>query len=180
MDVTMVKTQAVKFNRARNNLLAVVAFTVINLLALTFDINFMFLFSAFVPQILLIILEYALGGHIGLIVALACTTVYVLCYAMSKRWRAFILVALILFALDTIVMLGAMFLSGAFADFMFNVAFHAWILFYLITGTVAWAKLRRVTPEELKALQAEATQEAQTKELNSALDAITSESDEEQ
>ena len=171
MNVTMVKTQAVKFNRARNNLLAVVAFTALNLLLITFEFNLNFLFSAFVPQILLIFL----GGFspaFGLIVGFAAVSIYVVCYALSKRWRVFILIAFILFAIDSLIMLGFMVITGYFAEFIFDIVFHAWVWFYLITGVIAWAKLSGVTADEFKALQEAVVEETQTEELNSALNVI--------
>jgi len=172
MDASMIKKQAVKFNRARSNLLAVVVLTAVNLLLITFDVNFHFFFSAFVPQVVLIFLE-AFFGSVGVVVAFLSVAIYLVCYALSKRWRVFMLIALILFALDALFMFGTMLYWGEFADFIFNVVFHIWILFYLITGTVAWGKLRRVTPDELQTLQQAVTQDAQTEELNSALDTIT-------
>jgi len=168
----MIKAQAVKFNSARNNLLAVVAFTAINIFLLAFGVDLSFLFSAFVPQILMaIIMESSIPA--GLVVALLSTAVYLLCYALSKRWRAFILVALILFSIDALIMLGFVLVVGALGEFLFNIVFHAWILFYLIKGTVAWVKLMRVTPEDFTAIQQEVATDAQTEELNSALQTIT-------
>jgi len=180
MDPMVIKSQAVRFNRARSNLLAVVAFTVINLIALTLDFNFSFLFSALVPQFVLIVLEEVLGGAVGLVLALGCTAVYLVCYLLSKRWRVFILVALILFALDALVLFGLLFLTGAFGDLLFNILFHGWVLFYLITGTVAWVKLRRVTPDEIAAIQQSVNTEAEAEELDKALDVITPDSDREE
>jgi len=180
MDPMMIKQQAVKFSRSRNNLLAVVAFTVINLFAIMLEFNFTFLFSAIVPQLVYVVLGEVIGGEIGLVVALACTSVYLVCYLLSKRWRAFILVALILFTLDAAVLLGVLVLTGAFGEMIFNILFHGWILFYLITGTVAWAKLRRVTPDELIAIQQEVNTAAEAEELDKALDALTPDSDEEE
>ena len=174
MDSTVIKAQAVKFNKARNNLLAVVAFTVINLFLIAFDFDLSFLFSAFVPQILQIIVHEFFSMSIGLIIGLAFTSVYLVCYALSKRWRVFILIALLLFLIDALIMLGAMFITGAYGEFIFNIAFHAWILFYLITGTVAWVKLGKVTADEFKEIQQEVVQTEQTEELNSALHTVAS------
>jgi len=171
MDKTMIKTQAVKFNRSRSNLIAVVVLTVVNLLALTFDYDFAFLFSAFVPQVLLIFLE-EISVAVGFIAGLLGTSVYFICYLFSKRWRVFMLVALILFLLDALIMLGFMVLTGEYAEFFLNVLFHAWILFYLISGTVAWVKLIGVTPAALKEIQNEVAEYEQKEELESAIDAI--------
>jgi len=169
------KNQAVKFNKSRNNLLAVVAFTAINLILIAFDAEFHFLFSAIIPQVV----QYALYDYIGmemigaLSVALAITSIFLICYALSKRWRFFILVALILFAVDAAFLVLEMVYSGDFVGFSLYVIFHTWILFYLITGTIAWIKLRNVTPGELAAIQTEVTQEADAKELNSAIDTVS-------
>jgi len=172
MDKTMIKIQAVKFNRSRSNLIAVVVFTVVNLLALTFNYDFAFLFSAFVPQLLLIFLE-EISVAAGLIAGLIGTSVYFICYLLSKRWRSFILVALILFLLDALIMLGVMVLTGEYTEFLLNVLFHAWIIFYLISGTFAWVRLIDVTPAALKEIQEEVAEDEQKEELSSAIDAIT-------
>jgi len=163
---------AVRFNRARNNLLAVVVFTTINILLLAFYIDLSFLFSAFVPQILQIV-AHEFNVVAGLIFGLVPTAFYLLFYALSKKWRGFILVALIFFIIDALLMVGFILLTGLFADFLFNIAFHAWILYYLITGTAAWSKLRAVTPGEIIQIQQGAAQQAQAEEIASALKVIS-------
>ena len=55
---------------------------------------------------------------------------------------------------------------------LLNVAFHAWIHFYLITGTIAWVKLRNVSRDEFRDLVAAVEQEANKEELDSALDVV--------
>jgi len=146
-----IKKYAVKFGTARSNLLLVVAFTMANVMLTAFGSDFYLLFSATVPMLALILLEDAMA--VGLIVAMLGVFVYFLCWLLSKRKRVFILVALILFSVDTLLFLattGIVFLLG-FGDFMIivEIAFHGWILYYLITGTAAWAKLRGVTEEQL-------------------------------
>jgi len=171
MDPTKIKTQIVKFNRARNNLLGVVAFTLVNLFLITFGTDLSFLFSAFVPQMILIILEdFSVTG--GLIIAILCTSVYLLCYFLSKRWRVFIIIALMLFAIDTLIMLGIFIIGGTVSYSIPNIAFHAWIMYYLVTGTIAWVKLLDITPDQIKLIQQEVAQEAKKEELNSALNAV--------
>jgi len=174
MNPSMITAHAVKFNKARNNLLAVVAFTSINLLLIAFEINLSFLFSAFVPQVLQVIVHEFNNMLAGLVVGLLAASVYALCYVLSKRWGVFVLVALILFLIDALLMLGFIFLTGAFGDYIFNVIFHAWILYYLITGTMAWANLRHVTPGMLAAVQQEVAQAAQFQETNAALKLVSS------
>jgi len=169
---TLFKAQAVRFNRARNNLLAVVAFTTINLFLIAFEMDLSFLFSAFVPQFLQVIIHDELGMVAGLVVGLVSGSVYLLCYALSKRWRVFILIALILFSLDALAMLGFILYFEVFRDFLFNVVFHAWVLFYLLTGTVAWLRLRRVAQADYQTLQQTVQHEAQAQEVNSAMQVV--------
>jgi len=171
LDTATIKTHAVKFNKARSNLLAVVVFTTINLFLLALEMNLSFLFSAFVPQVLQGIIHHS-SVAMGLIAGLLSMSVYLLCYALSKRWRGFIVVALVLFIIDALLMLGFVLITGTFGDFIFNIVFHAWILYCLVTGTAAWAKLRGLTPHEFDATQQDVAQWVQAEELNSAMQVI--------
>jgi len=171
MNSDNIKKQALNFNRSRNNLLAVIAFTLINLILLALDLDLQFLFSAFVPY-MLFWLFYDISMTIGLGIAVAALSVYLLCYFLSKRYRVFIFIALILFLLDFLLLIGMMLLLGSFAEFIFDLLFHTWISFYLITGTIAWIKLRNTTPEQVEAIRLEAERAEQGTELDSALDVL--------
>jgi len=170
MDVSLIKKQAVKFNQARGALLSVCVLTAINLVLMALDSGFTFIYSASVPQLVYIFIAYGTGNvGLGMAVAMAMTAVYVVCWGLSKRWRAFMLVALILFSIDTLLLLLFSLLAFLGGDVMLlvQIAFAIWITIKLIGGTVAWAKLRHVSPEELMAAeqavsQAEEKQEAQT------------------
>ena len=170
MDVQQIKTQAIRFNRARNNLLAVVILTLANLVLIVLDTNLNFPFSAIVPQVVLI-LFMDIAMPIAMAAAVICVSFYLLFFFLSKRWRVFILVAFIFFAMDTLFLIDIM-LANDFFDFILDIAFHGWIHFYLITGTIAWAKLGNVTRDEFKELVAKVEQEANQEELDSALDTI--------
>ena len=175
MDKEQIKKQAVKFNRGRNNLLLVVILTMANLILIVLDVNLNFPFSAIVPQaILFFIMDASLS--IALTAAIISVSFYLLFFFLSKRWRVFILVAFIFFALDTLFLLDLMF-SYRPADFILDILFHGWIHFYLITGTYAWALLRNVKREDFKAIMAENAKEAEQEELDSALDTVASDDD---
>jgi len=154
-------------------LLAVVAFTVINLGLIVLEMEFHFLFSAIIPQVVQYVLYDFIGMMGGFAVALAITSIYLICYALSKRWRFFILVALILFAIDAAVLVLDMLLTGEYFEYLLYVVFHTWILFYLITGTIAWLQLRKLTPQQMTELQAEIKQAEETEEINSAIDTVS-------
>ena len=167
-----IKNSAVKFNRARNNLLLVVVFTMINLVLIALEMDLSFLFSAIVPQIILFFsIDMSLSLPFAMTVAILCLSFYVLCFALSKRYRVFILIAFLAFATDTAILLYFALISGV-GDFIFDIAFHAWIHFYLITGIIAWAKLRNVSREEFKAVIESVAAEEEKEELNSALDTV--------
>jgi len=156
MDIAAIKRQLVKFKGARNNLLLVVAFTIINLFLTAFETGYYFLFSAAVPQAFFEIGQGLADDYqnnafliTGAILAFIGIAIYLVCWSLSKRYRVFILVALILFSIDTLLCLFFVF-GGEFNPFyLLDVACHIWVLYYLITGTIAWAKLRGVNHEDL-------------------------------
>ena len=170
MDAQQIKTWAVRFNRARNNLLGVVILTLANLVMIALDVDIGFPFSAVIPQFILVwFIEISMP--VVMTIAVIIVSFYLLFFFLSKRWRVFILIALIFFAMDTLFLLDFM-LEFGFSGLLLNLAFHAWIHFYLITGTIAWAKLRKVSKEEFTELVAAVEQEAEKEELDYALDTV--------
>ena len=155
MEIEQIKAQSLTFKRARGNLLLVVAFTAINLILMALGSDFYFLFSATIPSFVYTLASELGAGLVGLVIALAILALYLVCYLLSKDRRVFILVALVFFSFDTIFFAFAFYYhlaSGEFEVFnLIEVAFYAWILFYLITGTRAWAKLRKVSAEDFQA-----------------------------
>lgn len=142
-----VKTPETTFAAARSNLLMVVAFTAVNLILTLVNADLYFLFSATVPQFILGI-GYAFENTTALavcaVIAFLGAGVYLLCWWLSKKHRGWMVVALILFALDTLASLGMLLLDGTmFIDLLF----HVWVLYYLISGTVAMVKMKN-QPEQ--------------------------------
>ena len=175
MDAEQIKTQAIRFNRARNNLLLVVVLTMANLVLIALDVNLNFPFSAVIPQVILIwFIDIAFP--VAMTAAVISVSIYLLFFFLSKRWRVFVLIAFIFFAMDTFFLLDLMFEIG-FMYFIIDIAFHAWIHFYLVSGTIAWAKLRKVSGDEFKAVVAKAALEAEKEELDSALDTVAPDAD---
>jgi len=137
-----------------------IVFTLINVVLELFESNLYFLFSATLP-----LLAVALGGDLawefynnafliaGTALAFFGVALYFICWLLSKRIRAFMLVALILFAIDTIALawLAIVFIPEFDVFFLIELAFQVWILVSLILGTAAWAKLRRATSDEMDA-----------------------------
>jgi len=170
-----VKKYAVNFSRSRANLLAVVGFTIINIFLVLFQADWQFLFSATIPTLLAafgVLLSYEGLGVIGLVIgavlALLGTGFYLLFYFLSKKYRVFILIAMVLFAIDTLIFL-VFALAVADAGAFIDLAFSGWVMYYLIIGTIAWAKLRNVSAEEVEA----AHQSVANEEANTALNEIS-------
>ncbi|MBQ3183762.1 MAG: hypothetical protein IJB57_08835 [Clostridia bacterium] len=170
----------IKYNSARGNLLMVIVFTVVNILLLVTNSNSYFLFSAFVPYILVENGWYYTGKYpveaygeyysdmafaadvvlyVLIAVAVIVLAVYFLCWLFSKKQRAgWIVVALVFFALDTVGYLLYAFMYGMLdMSSVIDILFHAWVIYYLVGGLVANAKLKKLPAEE--ELPEEAAQE---------------------
>ena len=154
MEKADIKEQILIFGKARSNLLAVIIFTIINLFLTFFNTGVNFLFSATLPQV---IFEIFKGANfeiesnilliIGLILAIIIIIPYFIFWILAKRIRVFILVALIYFSIDSGILLFFIFSTEFDVLFLLDIAFHGWILYYLINGVKAWYKIRDVDSE---------------------------------
>ena len=188
MNKANLKEQAVRFSRARNNLLLVVAFTVINLVLIIMESDVTFLFSATMPSILMYVdwgfLEFAnnLGDPLSIgrtIAAFGITSIYLLCWIFAKKIRVLIIAALILFSADAILYVAVIAYYGVDFDLSLaiQVGFLLWIMFYLVTGTIAWADLRKASSEDIEAAQQEVSQATADTEANAALKELSIQDD---
>lgn len=156
-----------KYRTSRMNLLLVVAFTAINLILLVTNANSYFLFSAFIPYFVTSLgmlfcgrfpEEYYEDGFadmtfldnavfvVLLIISIIMTLSYLLTWIMSSKNRsAWLIVALVLFGLDT---LGMIFLGGISFDSILDIVFHVWVIYYLVIGIKAAKNLKDLPPEE--------------------------------
>jgi hypothetical protein len=154
MDTTDIKQQVIIFEKSRNNLLSVIIFTVINLILTYFDAGVNFLFSATLPQFVLEIAK-AMNSEmennvliiVGLIIAFIIIIPYFIFWILAKRVRVLILVALIFFSIDSLLLLYLIFNMEFNFSVLLEIAFHVWILYYLIIGVKAWYKLRSINTE---------------------------------
>ena len=179
MDTSSIKKNALTFNRARGNLLLVVAFTLINLILTISNTGWYFLFSATVPILILaefqVLSSYLGGGYwaVGIFLAFLIAALYFVFWLLSKKFRVFFLVALVVFALDTLILLFYVFFIFEFeAGLLIDLAFSAWVLYYLIIGTKSWAKLSNVSAADMQSALDEATQEAEVAETKTALEEL--------
>ncbi len=147
------KTPESTYATARANLLLMIGFTVANVVLTLFKANVYLLFSATMPLLaadlgVVMDAEGLTAGAtiIGVIIAAIIVCLYVLCWVLSKKRGAWMTVAMVLFALDTGLML---LMFGITADMILDVVFHAYVLYYLISGVVAWNKMKKQPAAQL-------------------------------
>lgn len=146
-----------RFKMSRNNLLLVVILTVVNIVMLYLGSDSMMLFSASIPY-------YAVGFGVwwesfelfvvGIVVAVVLIALYFLCWLLSKKRPGWLIVALVLFVLDTIALAGLYIMAGEVSGIL-DVLLHAWVLYYLIIGISSARKLKNLAPEEPVAVEAD-------------------------
>ncbi len=154
---------------ARNNLLIVLVFTLINIILLVADGNTYFLFSAYVPYALVDIGMLVCGMYpaeyysenalttnflspafFGLFIAIAVSILvfYLLSWIFSKNNKTgWLIFSLVLFATDTA---GMFYFVGFSADSMVDMLFHAWVIISLARGILAALKLKSLPMEEVE------------------------------
>ena len=140
-----VKTPETVFNSARSNLLLVVGFTAVNVILQLINADMYFLFSASTPMAFLDIAkatEISSLLPVAAVLAFIIIGVYLLCWFMAKKQSAWLIVATVLFALDTLVLLGLYDLSAMVIDLLM----HVWVMYYLITGSIAAIKMKKQPP----------------------------------
>lgn len=140
---------AAKYENSRKNLILVVVFTVVNLALLLFKSNTMFLFSATVPYFVAAVGVAAESSPIMIIAmtfAVICIVAYFVCWLLSKKHYAWLIVALIMFTADTAFMALLYILMKDFTGIA-DVIFHAWVLYYLVVGVINGVKLKKLPDE---------------------------------
>ena len=156
-----------KYATSRANLLLTAVFTVINLILLITNSNTYFLFSAFIPYYITSLgmllcgrypEEYYTDGlediifindsffAVTLTVAVVMVLFYLLAWLLSKKRRVgWLILSLVFFSLDTILML---LLNGIALDWIMDILFHGYVIYFLIIGINAHFKLKKLPLEE--------------------------------
>lgn len=181
----------VKHKRSRNNLLLVIAFTIINLILLVIESDTYFLFSAYIPYALVdtgmfLCKMYPAEFYgeeffsfafldpsffaIFLGVALVIVLFYFLCWLFSKKHKAgWLISALVFFVIDTGALLV---LWGIQVDNIIDIVFHVWVIISLVMGISANLKLKKLPSQEAQTLEYNGFDEVertQEEALNSAI-----------
>ena len=140
-----------KYKRSRYNLLLVAIVSIVNLFYMAFGERY-FLFSARLPSILVeltlvtapedVTVAFA-DLLVPIVVGVILSLPYLLCFFFSKKRPGWMVAALVFFGLDCIYLLTMYYLTDVIPDILF----HAWVMFYLITGVMNGFKLKKM-PEE--------------------------------
>lgn len=150
------------YKSSRANLLVVVIFTLVNIVMAMLAEGTYFLFTAFIPYILVFTGMMICGKlpaefyegleemeflppavlYVMLVIALIIVGIYFLCWLLSKKHYAFMIVAFILFLVDTLFLVVNFDLS-----MIVDLVFHIWVLYYLGSGMFNGIKLKKMPPE---------------------------------
>lgn len=165
-DVPLKQTLREKYLNARHNILLILVFTVINVVLLITNSNTYFLFSAYVPYMIVDLgmllcgmypIEYygtefasleflGKGVFVAIMVIVAVIlALYLLCWIFSKEITGWMVTALVFFCVDTAIML---LLNGIVSDMIIDLIFHGWVIFSLGSGISAYNKLKKLPAEE--------------------------------
>ena len=156
-----------KYKTSRINLLILVIATAINLLLVATGSDRYYLFSAYIPYLIMATGMYMCGmlppeyydapmeDYLFydkslfvalLIISIILTLLYLLAWFMSRKNRVgWLIFALVFFGLDTV---GMLIVYGFAVDVIVNILFHAWVIYYLVVGIIAHNKLKNYPYED--------------------------------
>lgn len=153
---------------ARNNLLVVVLFTVLNMVLLLIGSNRYFLFSATIPYYLTYfgyMFDYFTVGTYaltGLVMAVIPLLGLALCWFMSKKDNRWLTAAAVIFGIDAAAMVAMLLWAGDLSGSFLDILFHGWVLVTLIAGIKAADRLKLIAAR--KAAEPEVWGEEETAE----------------
>ena len=131
-----------------------IVFSAVNVILTVLDTGISFLFSATLPMLFAefgqsMAAEFGLQLYfrLGMGAAIIIIIIFSACYLLSKKYKVLILVALILFVIDTVA-LGWLLSLGFDAGMIIDIVFHLWVLFSLYNGVSAWKNLKKFNNDE--------------------------------
>lgn len=152
-----------KYTSARQNLLLMIALTALNAIILAFGSNTMLLFSATVPYLAVVygVVSESTPFLIACIfAAVGMLTAYFLCWLLSKKHYGWMIAAMVMFIIDTAVMVLHYLLIGDFSGIL-DVIIHVWVLYYLILGVRYGYQLKTLPEDPVAEPVAEAAEAAE-------------------
>ena len=146
------------------NILLMVALTLVNIIMIVANTNSTFFFSAAVPKYLVLLFHELCGKYSPefyeefyganweefpflpdgaywavVVAAIVIVAAYVLLWYLAKKKKVFTTILMVVFAIDTLGLLVFNTMVYAF-DFsaIVDLAFHAWVFYYLVLALKAW------------------------------------------
>ena len=148
-----------KYDAARSNLLVAIVLTVVNIVLLFTESTSMLLFSVSVPYYV-VIFGFIMGPvAASLVVAAVILGLYFICWLLSKKKSLWLVVAAVLFVVDTLVLVG-LYLLAEEAYGILDAVIHVVVIFYLVSGAASAKKLKmlpEVSYEEAQELPEHST-----------------------
>lgn len=156
-NITQVQNN-MKYKQAKGSLLAIILFSFVNLFAITFTDSY-FLFSAYFTQLFgymawMAVEEAAMGLAFVFIFIGALTLVpYLLCFIFAKKHYGWLIGALVMFSIDTVMLLIDSISAIAAGDvsFVLDILFHAYALFAIGSAIAAGKKAKKSNEEAMNA-----------------------------
>ncbi|MDE6111505.1 MAG: hypothetical protein K2F65_06265 [Eubacterium sp.] len=148
-----------RVNTAKHAIILVAVLTIVNTILIAVNADLVFTFSAYVPQFVTFIFADMAAEmqtksylYIGIAIAILVGLIYLALWFGAKKKDGFIIVALVLFGIDSAVLLYHL-VSYFDSSFIIDVAFHAWVIYDLILGISAYSKLKKMPVEEINMQQ---------------------------
>ena len=134
-----------RYSSARADLLIMIVLTVVNIVLMFFGSETMMLFSASIPYIAVGMGYWNADNEMlifGIIVAIVSLLLYFLCWLMSKKKYQWLIVAAVLFVIDSAATIWLYASSGEISSGIFDMVIHALVLYYLVVGIITGKKLK--------------------------------------
>ena len=159
MDLTRYKLTSkneMGYGGARSSILAILLFSVINIFSIAFGDSY-FLFSSYITQLLVFEGLYASTEMqdsmflvIFFVMAVISVIPYLLCFLFSKKRTGWMIVAAVLFSIDTAIFFYdfVVYLLLGYYSGIVDAIFHVWALVSIIRGVV-FAKKMKIEQQEI-------------------------------
>ncbi len=143
-----------RVNTSKHTIILVAVLTIVNTVLIAVNADMVFTFSAYVPQLVTFIfadmaadLQAESYFYIGIAIAVFMALLYLALWFGAKKKAGFLIVALVLFGIDTAILLFDL-VSYFDSSFIIDVVFHAWVIYDLILGISSYLKLKKLPVDE--------------------------------
>ncbi len=140
-----------KYDVARANLLAVLGFSLVNVIISAVGADMYFLFSAWIPLLVTTFGKLLMAQTQEVLLLVLCVAVsvililpYFFCWLFSKKQIGWMVGALVYFAMDCVLLLVISVSSGEIVSALVDILFHAWVMYYLIIGVRSGFALKKL------------------------------------